>query len=75
MAKKCVYCSIEVMHSEAIDICKSCMYQVWGEKMANAIVTNMEKEKESGNLELGDVGNQVVLEKEICEEPLIRSFE
>jgi len=43
--------------------------------MANAIVTNMEKEKESGNLELGDVGNQVVLEEEICEEPLIRSFE
>ena len=50
MAKKCIYCKCEIPQDSVIDFCERCGKGVWGEKMFNAIVKNMEEANERGDL-------------------------
>ena len=50
MPKKCIYCSKEVDDSSVIDFCERCGIGVWGEKMFNAILKNMENAQEKGDI-------------------------
>ena len=50
MSKKCIYCKIEVSEESVIDFCSRCGKGVWGEKMFNAIVKNMEEARSRGDL-------------------------
>lgn len=50
MTKKCIYCKKEIPSDSVIDFCTECGVKVWGEKMFNAILKNMEDARASGNL-------------------------
>jgi rRNA maturation endonuclease Nob1 len=47
--KKCIYCG-KIVEEDLIDFCESCGIKVWGSKMFNAIVANMKKAKERGDI-------------------------
>lgn len=50
MVKKCIYCGAELSDDKVIDFCDRCGKSVWGEKMFNAIIQNMEEAREKGDL-------------------------
>ena len=50
MTKKCIYCGTEVASESVIDFCERCGKGVWGEKMFNAIVENMENARDNNDL-------------------------
>ena len=50
MSKKCLYCQGSVSAESVIDFCEKCGKGVFGEKMFNTIVKNMEEAKEKGDL-------------------------
>jgi hypothetical protein len=52
---KCVYCNCEIGDNRAVDVCNRCGVKVWGGKMFNAIIQNMENAKIKGDLHQGSV--------------------
>ncbi len=48
--KKCIYCGSEIPEECVIDFCEKCGKEVWGEKMFNAIVENMNNARNNGDL-------------------------
>lgn len=55
MAKKCIYCKTQIEDSSVVDVCRRCGIGVWGEKMFNAIIQNMEGARDAGDLFQGSV--------------------
>jgi hypothetical protein len=55
MAKKCIYCKMEIPDESVIDFCNRCGIGVWGEKMFNAIVQSMERSRDNGDLFQGSI--------------------
>ena len=58
MTRRCVYCKCEIHDDRAVDVCNSCGVGVWGERMFNAIIENMQDAREKGDLHQGSVSLQ-----------------
>jgi len=50
MSKKCIYCRSEICDTRSLDVCNKCGFEVWGEKMFNTILKNMEEAENKGDL-------------------------
>ncbi len=50
MYKKCIYCGAEIPEECVVDFCSRCGKSVWGEKMFDAIIQNMEEARRKGDL-------------------------
>ena len=55
MVKKCIYCKNVIAETSVVDVCRNCGIGVWGEKMFNAIIANMENARDAGDLNQGSV--------------------
>jgi len=51
--KKCIYCKNDISDESVIDFCQRCGDGAFGEKMLSAIVDNMTRAKQRGDLEQG----------------------
>jgi len=56
--KKCIYCKTDIPEESVIDFCSRCGIGVWGEKMFNAIVNNMEEARDRGDLVYTNLSGQ-----------------
>ena len=59
MTKKCLYCGAELPDDCIVDFCEKCGVQVFGRKMFDAIIENMNKAKNNGdlcNMKISDFG-------------------
>jgi len=56
--KRCIYCKVDIEDMSVVDVCNRCGVGVWGEKMFKAIVMNMEKSRDAGDLYQGSVTDQ-----------------
>ncbi len=50
MTKKCIYCKAEIPDESVIDFCERCGVGVWGRKMFNTILKNMEEARDKQDL-------------------------
>ncbi|MFH1151988.1 MAG: hypothetical protein V1788_02575 [Nanoarchaeota archaeon] len=48
--KKCIYCGAEISLGSVIDFCERCGVGVFGKKMFDTIVNNMEEARANGDL-------------------------
>lgn len=48
--KKCIYCKSDIPSESVIDFCERCGVGVWGKKMFNTILQNMENARDRGDL-------------------------
>lgn len=48
--KKCIYCNQAISDDSVIDFCNNCGIGVWGEKMFQTILQNMEDARADGTL-------------------------
>jgi len=58
--KKCTFCKRELKEDAVLEVCMDCGRGIWGEKMLNTIIRNMENARESGSLMQGSVGSDSV---------------
>jgi hypothetical protein len=54
--KRCLYCKAEINSESVVDFCEKCGVRVFGGKMFETIVQNMENAREKGDLYQGDLG-------------------
>lgn len=54
MNKKCFMCQVELKQEDLVGLCPKCMYETFGEKMANHIVSNFKEAKQKGTLLFND---------------------
>jgi len=51
--KRCIYCGTPIEDKSVIDFCEKCGVGVFGPKMFNAIVQNMQEAERRGDLQQG----------------------